>query len=102
MKKIFLAALLLTACSTSGFETRCYEIVGDPDGTQIILEKEGEFGKITITDPVGGEPTVGLWNFEEGAFVYADGTRLNYDDERAWYTENDFLAGIEGTAVTCD
>lgn len=102
MKKIFLAALLLTGCSTSGFETRCYEIVGDPDGTQIILENEGEFGKLTITDPVGGEPVEVLGDLTEGVFAYADGTHLNFNDEKAWYSNSDFLEGIEATAVTCD
>lgn len=102
MKKIFILFLLLMACTFTGFEKRCYELVGDPDGTQLILEKEGDYGKLTITDPVGGEPVEGLWGFEEGAFVHEDGTRLNYNEERAWYSNNEFLDGIEGTAVSCE
>lgn len=101
MKKWFLLPFLLVAC-TSGFETRCYEIVGDPDGTQLILEEEEGMGKLTITDPVGGQPVEVLGILEEGAFVYEDKTRLNFNDEKAWYSNNDFLAGIEAMPVTCD
>lgn len=101
MKKWFLLPLFLLACS-SGLEARCYEIVGDPDGTQLILEEDGSNAKLTITDPVGGQPVEVMGRLEDGAFVYDDGTLLNYNAEKAWYSNNDFLVGIEGTAVTCD
>lgn len=108
MKKIFLLPLLLIACS-SGLETRCYELVGDPDGTQLILEGQGESGKLTITDPVGGQPVEALGTIEEGVFTYTDaalvdydGTRLNFNEEKAWYSNSEFLEGLEGTRVTCD
>ncbi len=103
MRKLIISSvLLLQACSATGFQTRCYEVVGDPDGTRLILEENPSQPKLTVTDPVGGEDVEGFGTLEDGVFVFPDGTRLNYNDEKAWYTNSDFVAGIEATAVTCE
>lgn len=93
--------LLITACSGQASNLKCYAIVDDPDGTQIILDEEA--AQITITDPIGGEDLVVLGRFEEGVFVYPDGSRLNYNDEKAWFAANEpLVGGIEAVSTVCE
>lgn len=96
-----LSVLLFTACSGQASNLKCYAIVDDPDGTQIIINEEA--AQVTITDPVGGEDLVVLGRFEEGVFVYPDGSRLNYNDEKAWFAANESLVGgIEAVSTVCE
>ncbi|QQR54511.1 hypothetical protein IPG41_04930 [Candidatus Peregrinibacteria bacterium] len=82
------AVFLLVACQPVSFNVRCYEIVGDPDGTRLIIDESPSAPMLTITDPVGGQPVEVPGRLEEGIFVYPDGSHLNYNEERAWYDED--------------
>lgn len=103
MKKYLLVmSLFIASCSSEGaFKKVCYELIDDPDGTTLILEEIDSVPTLTITDPVGGEPVVGIGEIVDGVFVLYDGTKLHFNDEKAWYEGAELVDGLEAKAVDC-
>ena len=103
MKKYYLIMFLLISSCSSGnsFQKVCYELIDDPDGTTLILEEIESVPTLTITDPVGGEPAVGTGEIQDGAYIFPDGTKLHFNDEKAWYEGVELVDGLEAKAVEC-
>ena len=103
MKKyLFLSLIFLSACSyDESYAKSCYKLLDDPDGTMLILEEINSIPTLTITDPIGGEPVVATGEFRDGAFIFPDGTKLYFNDEKAWYEGVELVDGIQGKSVAC-
>ena len=107
-----LVALLLLggalACGTlSGGESmkRCFSKKDGERDVILVIEDGQPQPSITVYERLEGKdlapPMKTYGRLEPGAFVYADGTRLVFDDQRLTWPENSLLAGAVYPASAC-
>jgi hypothetical protein len=83
---------------------RCFELrEGDVVTTLVVEDAQG--GRVTVYERKAGAdvapPQTTLGRLEEGAFIYADGTRLSFDDAKLTWPEGSLLPGVVFTACPC-
>jgi len=96
--------LLLSSCSSGLIldNRNCYFSEDSEGGFYLIFDEKGRpQPNLKITGPNDEDPVVVYGIIEDGAFIYPDGHKMHFDEERAWGSEGSFIEGIEALAIEC-
>ncbi len=98
---IIVLSLFLASCSSLASAKQCYFI--EDGATTLVFEEKGETGtpQVTLQSP-GEEDLVVVGEMQDGVFVYADGTHLNFSEDKAWYSNQPMLDGTEALKIDCN
>lgn len=106
MKKLSLCFLFifLSSCSSGVLadDRDCYFSDDSEGGFYLIFDEEGTpQPNLKITGPNDEDPVVVYGPIENGYFLYPDGHKMYFDEERAWGSEGSLIEDIEALAIEC-